>query len=309
MKKLIVFSSIALIGALISCDKVTNAYPKTGGTSELDWSLYPDGDSAYYVSQGLWPTFTANTNTLRNVMIEDFTGHRCQNCPASTANMESLAATDPARIYTVGIHAANNGLSAFQETSAEYPTNLYCDAGLEIGTYFGSIVGSTFIGNPAFCVNRIKANDQFTSNAGSAIANKTNACLSSTLKVNIQAETNYFASTRGLFLHTEVDVIDNSLTSELGLVVYLIEDSLVAKQLLLGTIDNNYVHRDILRGCIDNRTFGRTLDNSLLNSNGKYYANYSYVLPSQYNPDNMHLLIYVYDKVTMEIYQVIKKHL
>jgi hypothetical protein len=243
-------------------------------------------------------------------MIEDFTGHRCPNCPASTANMESLADTDPARIYTVGIHAANTGLSAFQETNTEYTNVLYCDAGLEIGTYFGSIAGSTFIGNPAFCVNRIKANDQFTSNAGSAIANKTNACLSSTLKVNIQAATNYFTSTRGLFLHTEVDVIDNSLTSELGLVVYLIEDSLVAKQTLAGgTYDDNYVHHDILRACIDNRTFGRTLDNSLLNSNGKYYANYTYALPSQYNPDNMHLLIYVYDKVTMEIYQVIKKHL
>jgi hypothetical protein len=51
-------------------------------------------------------------------------------------------------------------------------------------------------------------------------------------------------------------------------------------------------------------------------TNGKYYLDYSYILPNQlgpggetniHNADNMHLLIYVYDMSTLEIYQVIKK--
>ena len=322
MKKLLLAS--AAITALIftSCDKVENAYPEGSGTgtSTLDWGLYPDGDSAHY-AQNHWPVWTDNTNTLRNVLFEDFTGHQCTNCPASTANMESLIATNPERMFAAAIHSGPNGLTSFQVTSGEFPTIMYNDASFEIGTYFGSLSGSAFQGNPAFCVNRVKANDQFTSNAGSAITNKANTCLASVLQVNIQAATNYFPSTRGLFLHTEVDVIDNNITSDLGLVVYLIEDSLIGPQKgasnasfdtdgVVDGVNHDYVHRDIMRGCIDGKTFGRTLGAGDLNTgNGKYYVNYSYHLPDQYNVDNMHLLIYVYDKETMEIYQVIEKHL
>lgn len=326
MKKILIFAAVLAV-VISSCDKVKNAYPADTVSSSLDWSLYPDGDSAHYMSQGLWPTFSANTNTQRNVLIEDFTGHQCVNCPYQTDLMEQYIATNPSRIFGLAIHAGPTGLTGFQVTSTAYPTVFYCDPGLEIGKHFGQdIPGSAFLGNPAFCVNRTLANNQFTSNAGVTMTNKGNACLSSSLKINIQAETNYFASTRGLFLHTEVDKIDASLTSELGLVVCLVEDSLVARQLVLANttwdpdgspgdpntpdgINETYHHRDILRGCIDGKTFGRVLTASDLGSNGKYFVSYSYRLPDQYNVDNMKLYIYVYDKTTEEIYQVIEKHL
>ena len=314
-------SLVLVVGAILfSCDKVTNTHEKNTG-SGLDWSLYPGGDSITYVQAGLWPAFTDNANMLRNVLIEDFTGHQCFNCPGQTANMEQLIATNPTRIYGVAIHSGPIGMTGFQELNALYPNELFCDAGLEIGTFFGTIPGSTFFGNPAFCVNRVKANDQFTSNAGSTIANKTNNCLATTLKVNIQATSNYFASTRGLFLHTEVDKVDQTLTSDLGLVVYVIEDSLIGPQAVQTNNDTDgspadpdiadgilqaYIHRDIMRGCIDGRAFGRTLGAAELNANGKYYVNYSYKVPDELEVENMHLVIYVYDKTTMEIYQVIK---
>ncbi|WP_341904005.1 Omp28-related outer membrane protein [Fluviicola taffensis] len=314
MKKILILTAV-LATVIASCDKVKNAYPSNPVSSTLDWSLYPDGDSAYYVAQGLWPTFAANTNTQRNVLIEDFTGHQCVNCPASTANMEQLIATNPDHIYGLAIHAGPTGLTGFQVTSNEYPTVLYCDAGIEIGKHFGQdIPGSTFLGNPAFCVNRTKASNQFTSNAGTAIANKTATCLASPIRINIQAVTNYFPSTRGLFLHTEVDKVDASITSDLAVIVCLVEDSLVAPQLVPTSMDPDgkddvYVHRDILRGCIDGRTFGRVLTASDLGTNGKYFVSYSYKLPAQYSADNMKLYIYVIDKTTEEIYQVIEKHL
>lgn len=324
MKKFFILASV-LATVIVSCDKVRNAYPSNPVSSTLDWSLYPDGDSAHYAAQGLWPTFSANTNTDRNVLIEDFTGHQCVNCPFSTNLMEDLIATNPARIYGLGIHAGPTGLTGFQVTSSAYPTVLYCDAGLEIGKHFGQdIPGSSFLGNPAFCVNRAKANNQFTSNAGATMTNKTNTCLASTLKINIQAVTNYFPSTRGLFLHTEVDKIDASLTSELALAICVVEDSLLAPQLVPGNLDPDgspgdpntpdgraeaYVHRDILRGFLDGRTFGRVLTDADKGSNGKYFVSYTYRLPDQYNADNMKLYIYVYDKSTEEIYQVIEKHL
>jgi hypothetical protein len=319
MKKFLFFTfGISIL--LTSCDKVKNAYPKTTTNSTLDWSLYPDGDSAYYVSQGLWPTFSTNPNTLRNVLIEDFTGHQCINCPPSTLNMEQLIATNPNRIFGLAIHAGPTGMTGFQQTNSTFPNVLYCNASLEIGSHFGEeIPGSTFLGNPAFCVNRILGGNQFTSNAGSAISNKTNNALSSVLKVNLQAQLNYFTSTRGLFLHTEIDKIDAALTNEIAIVVCLVEDSLVGPQLVPSSswdqdgvqdgVYTQYVHRDILRGMIDNRTFGKVLSPDDLGSNNKYYVDYSYKLPNEYDPNNMKVYIYVYDKITQEIYQIIEKHL
>jgi hypothetical protein len=289
-----------------SCDKVTNPYPSSSSTGGLDWTLYPDGDSAHY-AQTEWPVFTPNTNTLRNVLIEDYTGHRCNNCPNAGTLLHNLINANPGRVFGAGTHTSALGMSDFQAVNAQYPEVLYNDLAFEIGHFFGAIPGTTFQGNPHGAVNRIPNGTDNTLNPGSWTST-TNTALSSTLRVNLQSAVNYFPSTRGIFLHTEIDKIDNSLTNALGQVVYLIEDSLVAPQLMPDLSHNaTYVHRDIMRDCIDGNAFGRTLTPANLGTNNKYYLNYSYKLPAQYNVAGMHLIIYVYDKTTYEIYQVIKQ--
>ncbi len=308
MKSFILASSIIALLLFASCDKVENAYPKAvaGGNGELDWTLYPDGDSANY-AQNHWPTWSANTNTLTNVLIEDFTGHRCFNCPNAAVLAHNLMTSNPGRVFVASIHSSNSGMSSFQQEDNEYPDILYNDISFAIGSHFGQKPGTSFNGNPHGAVSRLLTGTDNTSAPGTWTS-KTTTVMSSTLKVNLQAEHNYFASTRGLFLHTEIDVIDAGLTNELGLVVYVIEDSLVGPQLMPDLTKNDtYVHRDILRACIDGKEFGRTLKATDLGTNGKYYLNYTYKLPDVYDVTNMSLLIYVYDKTTEEIYQVIEE--
>lgn len=121
---------------------------------------------------------------------------------------------------------------------------------------------------------------------------------------------NYYPTTHGLFVHTEIDPID--LTNEsLSLVVYLLEDSLVAPQTMGDNTTNaTYVHRNIMRGCIDGKAFGRPLTTKEFNTDkGNYYVDYSYRLPDVYNAENMHILIYVYNTTTKEVYQVIEQEI
>lgn len=298
--------SVAASFFFSGCDRVENPFPPAVST-DLDQSLYPGNWNDYVNNE--WPTFSENTNTERNVLIEDYTGHKCVFCPAQTVNMKNLEATDPEHILTVAIHAGPLGLTELQEEgAAPYEHIFYNDEALYYGNYFGQLPGSNFSGNPMFTVSRAKYLDQYTI-TGQNLPTPTNAIRNSTLKVNIQAEVNYFASTRGMFLHTEVDKLDASLNA-LSMVVYLVEDSVVAAQSYPGGVtDIDYVHHDILRGCIDGQVLGRTITDAYLNANnGKYYLNYSYRLPDQYDPANVHLLIYVMDKNTLEIYQVIKEH-
>lgn len=290
-----------------SCDRVENPYPPIV-QADLDTTLYPGNWGDYVANE--WPVFTPNTNLFRNVLIEDFTGHQCVFCPAAADLAHALHESNPSRVFTASIHSGPTGMGDFQVVSLpNYPTDFTNAQGLEIGTYFGTNDGG-FIGNPRGTVNRFNNGYIFQSPAQwSSMMN--DQLTQNSLKVNIQSALNYYPSTKGAFLHVEVEKLDQNLTNELGVVVYLLEDSLIGDQKMSDNSHNSsYVHRDIHRGNIDGQTFGRVLGPDALIGN-KYYVNYSFLVPNQldgnFNAENTHLLIYVYDRTTWEIYQVIKQ--
>ncbi len=297
---------IFLIGlCLLSCDKIENPYP-TSISTQLDYTLYPGGDSIAYANSE-WPVFSVNNSSLRNVMLEDFTGHRCTFCPIAADTAHSIYGDYPQRVFVSTIHAGPEGLGSFQSVSSSYPIDWTNTSGLAIGEHFGSMPGSAFIGNPRGTINRILNGGQHTAGVNDW-RNYTQAAMATNLKVNLQAEINYYPSTGGVFIHSEIDILDQSINvNDLYTVVILIEDSVIGKQKMPdNSTDPNYIHRDIMRGSIGSFWQGNQLTVNQFN-NGKYYFNYSYALPSQYDDSNVHLLIYVRDAITEEVYQVIKK--
>lgn len=306
MKKILFIGLVGLLG-FTSCDKVEKIYPVAIAT-DLDYTLYPGGDSVAYASTE-WPVFTPNTNLLRNVVIEDFTGHQCTYCPIAADTADDIHHDYLDRVFVATIHAGPDGAGSFQATTADYPTDWTNPAGIAIGEHFGTIPGSAFVGNPRGTVSRILNSGQHTAHVNDWRTFSETA-MASPLDVNLQADVNYYPSTNGLFIHSEVEVLDPNLTNDLYTVVCLMEDTIVGKQKMPDNSANyNYVHKDVMRGTISSTWEGRQLTTNELDANGKYYFNYSYALPTTYNADNMHLLIYVRDAVTEEIYQVVKKKL
>jgi hypothetical protein len=310
MKKGILIVAFAIAFGLYllpSCDRVTNPYPPLVNL-ELDTTLYPGNWSDYLANE--WPTFTANTNTDRNVLIEDFTGHKCIYCPAAADLAHQLQLANPGRVHVASIHAGVDGIGDFQSVDAEYSLDFTNPDGLFIGIWFSTNDGG-FVGNPRGPVSRVTNGGNIFQNPGQWSSMTSTLLSENNLKVNLQADLNYYPSTKGAFLHVEVDKIDQNLTNELGIVAYLLEDSLVGDQKMSdNTHNHNYVHRDIHRKNLNNMPFGRQLTAADL-INGKYYVSYSFVVPNQldgnYNAENMHVLIYVYDMTTLEVYQVIKQ--
>jgi hypothetical protein len=307
---------------LSACNKIENPIEKTGIPASSFW-LYPYGDSLHY-SQNAMPSFLPNSNTDRNVLIESFTGHRCIFCGAVGHEADSIAEVNLNRAFVSSIHAGPSGLTVFQESNpgTVYAHDFTCPEGLETGLYFGdNYPNSPFVGIPFGMINRTDNGSGFlVVPPVSWNASTSSILLANNLKVNIQSAKNYYPSTRGVFVHTEVEVLDPTLTNELRIVVQLIEDSIIKPQQVQlaedtfdGTvdgIDHLYVHRDILRACIDGNAFGQELDATHLNAaNGKYYVDYAYELPMAYDASNSHLLIYVRDAVTEEVYQVIKQEI
>ena len=299
---------IFLFGFLfVSCDHVKNPYPPEVNL-ELDTTLYPGLWSDYENYD--WPIFSENTNTNRNVLIEDFTGHKCVFCPAAADLAHALHEADPSRVYIASIHAGPDGIGDFQSVSPpDYPLDFTNPEGVEIGLYFGENDGG-FPGNPRGTVNRFNNGTIFQS--PTQWTSMVNDQLSSNnLKINIQSELNYYEETKGAFLHVELDPVDANVSGNLGITVYLLEDSLVGDQKMSDNSHNsNYIHRDIHRGNLNASAFGRPVSSEDLNGD-KYYINYSFVVPNQldgqYNASNMHLLIYAFNTETWEIYQVVKQ--
>lgn len=320
MKQFIVLF-IAILGSiyLTSCDKIDNPFPPAQKV-DLDTTIYPGNWSDYVANE--WPDFsTIPAITDRNVLIEDFTGHNCSYCPSAAAVAHGLVQSNPDRVFVASIHASNtvDGMSSFQAVNAAqgYTLDFTNPNGLALGSYFGNtLVNSGFFGNPAGTISRTNDQGEYFPASGSW-STKTAAILSATLRVGIKAHVNYFETPKhGYFLHTEINILDNTLLPEnLAVVVYLLEDSLVAPQNVGNTYTPDYVHRDVFRGTIDNQLWGRTLSADYL-KNGKYYLDYSAILSNQldaagtgssHNADNMHLVIYVYDKNTLEILQVVEE--
>lgn len=311
MKKFLFILAIAAFG-LASCDKVENPYPPVPASTGT-YALYPNGDSAHYAAN-VWPTFTTNANTDRNILIEDFTGHQCIFCPAAAEAAHQLEVANPGRVYISTIHTGASGqMEAFQDlTPPTFVIDFTNAEGFAIGKKFGfDWPGSPFQGNPFGSISRKDHGNGYPVIAAGSWASSTDAMIAANEnKVNIQAVSSYYPSTRGFFLHAEIDVVDAGLSSDdLNIVVHLFEDTLVSPQKYPSSTDYNYVHRDIFRGSLDGFTFGRNLDAAHLTGAGTHEYFYIYELPAGYDSDNMHALIYVRDAVTEEIYQVIKQHL
>ncbi len=319
MKKLL-FIVVAICCFMInSCDKVENPFPPVVN-NELDTTIYNGNWADYVVNE--WPDFSTlpNEDPNRNALIEDMTGHNCAACPAAGEVAHTIHVSNPTRVFIASIHASNEvlGYGAFQAVNVGqgYTVDFVNNQSKELGNFFGNtLINSGFFGNPSGTVSRTNDAGEYFVASGSW-QSKVDAVLAAPLKVAIKAKVNYFETPKhGFFLHTEVEKLDAGITNDLAMVVYLIEDSLVAPQNVDNVLTTNYVHRDIFRGCIDGQTWGRTLTPDLMTGT-KYYLNYSYILPDQlvpvgnsstHNADNMHLLIYVYDKVSLEIYQIVDK--
>ncbi len=301
------FSLAIIFFLLCSCDHVENPYPPTVNI-DLDTNFYPGVWADYQNNE--WPSFEANSNTLRNVIIEDFTGHQCVFCPAAADLAHDLHMANPTRVFTAGIHAGPDGIGDFQTVSPpDYPTDFTNPQGVEIGSYFGETDGG-FPGNPRGTVNRFKNGNIFQSPA--QWTSMTDQIISNNdLKVNIQSKLNYYEATKGAYLHIEIDPKEANVISDLSIMVYLLEDSLVGDQKMSDNSHNTaYVHRDIHRGNLSGESFGRALSSENM-VNDKYQINYSFAVPNQldgvHNASNMHLLICAFNQSTWEIYQVTKQ--
>lgn len=281
---------LALASGIGSCDKVDAPYSTV--SSNIDTVLYPP------------PAYSINPNAPRKVLIEDYTGHTCGNCPDAAVVLKGILSSNP-NVVALAVHA---GSTFAPPQLPKYPD----DWRTPVGTAFDNRFGVSAAGQPNGLVNRRPVN-------GSPIvfhtswANLVNQYLSEdpVADVELAVKTYYEASSRRLVTYVHSGFLEN-VAGEVNLGVYLVEDSIIGAQKWYnqGFVDDyvhDYVHMDMLRSNIS-PVWGVSLGTDI-SAGAILRREWQVVLPQELNEAHVKVLAMVYKVGNNEVIQATDVHI
>lgn len=220
-----------------------------------------------------------SSEAKRAVLVEEFTGQRCINCPEAHEQLAQIQKEyGEDKVIAVCIHASALAVSPLKTKVGE--------------EYYKHWKGD---GVPSAIINRSGRMQQVSAWAGII-----NSELQKPTSVSLSMTNKYNAANRQL----SIDV--NALSREKfdgKLQVWIVEDGIVAKQLLKGNrVDANYVHNHVFRAAV-NGTWGTDI---ALQENVEAKSNFSIQLDAKWNEKNISIVTFVYNDSGVQ--QVIKQH-
>lgn len=210
----------------------------------------------------------------RCVLIEDFTGQRCSNCPRATATIESLQEQYGAEnVVAVGIHSGPLGFAG----NSKY-VGLMTDTGNEY--YMSNNIPS----QPYGVINRTSKSGN-DSEWGTIVYNE----IQKTAPVSITLANSYDSNSRTATIDVSMLGI-NGVSGKLQ--VWLIEDGITALQMMQdGTVNYDYVHNHVFREAV-NGTWGEDVS---IAEGATAAKQYTVTLSDKYVAENVSVVAFVYN--------------
>lgn len=218
--------------------------------------------------------------TGKTVLIKDFTGVRCNNCPAAAEyahNLQHQLGED--HVFIMSVHAGY-----LAQPSGQFP-NFLTDEGTEWYNNNES--------NPLFSVDHVALTDGNTFYVEQIDAPVANA-LNEEQSFEIVVTTHYNEATRQLEMEARAIALGDR-DGRFSLTVCLVEDHIIGWQMLPGGLDREYDFRNVFRGTL-NGTYGVVFEEEHVASNDDYIFSYGTTLDEAYNADECYLMVYVADR-------------
>lgn len=241
MKKLLF--GLSLIFALASCDTV----------SEKD--RYVEAD---------------DIEVARKVLLEEFTGQRCTNCPAAHAVIEKLQEQYGDDLIVVSIHAGNFGIPAEDG-------GLMQEEGDEYAAHWGISV------YPCGVVDRnsgVLNSDAWAASIRDDMGKETSLDLG--IEANVSGD------------RKEITVDAKMATSskvEGNLQLWVVENDIIGFQIDGNNRLNDYVHNNVFRSCV-NGLWGESVT---LLPNENYDESYTIAVDEEWDVDNLFIVGFIYN--------------
>lgn len=230
----------------------------------------------------------------KRVIIEEFTGVRCPNCPQGHEIIASILTANPNRVFAVSMHPINSlgapysfSIQDFRHTKAQNMFDYLGQIGLE----------------PAAGVDRV-----LFSGEGNVLLEKSkwNAKVAEQLAKNTPLNI-YLTTKYDSISHEAIIVVELHYTQTISeqnrLTIALIESDIVTAQLNGAVIDTFYSHKHIMRDFLT-ATLGDPINESLIAGRVIRKA-YRQTLDSLWIPENVKAVAYVHRfEANKDVYQV-----
>lgn len=274
MKRTLLYTAcFMLLGAFASCDVIdeNNRYIEVEGES----TDTPDA-----------------TKAVQRVLIEEFTGRKCVNCPDGAAIVHDLQNYYPGQVIAIAIHAGNLAPAPVGAFLGE--PDFQTDAGDEYDDFFA--VQS----NPAALINRMRfSGEDWAVTKKDKWMTYTISALEKTPVCELTPSCEYDAATRMLTITTQAEAFQN-MPADLRLGVALTESHIIGKQEMHDGMNAEYEHNHVFREAV-NDTWGENFP-SLTEGETKTFT-HSIELYEEYVPENCHVVVYVYENASKLVLQ------
>ena len=242
------------------------------------------GKNQNSVSDTTYIESPVQTPEAKHVVIEEFTGVRCPNCPQGHQIINAIKTANPGKVIAVSFHPINSlgapypfSAHDFRSQKSQSLFDYLGQIGLEPAA---GIDRTVFSGETKILLDKSK----WTSQVANQLAN--------TPKANIDLKTSYNSTSRELTMVVEIHYTQ-AVSEENKVTVLLAESDIVTAQLDGSVIDTFYTHKDIVREFIS-ETQGDIISATL--EPGRVVRKvYKKVLDAGWKEDDMYLVAYLHE--------------
>ncbi len=222
----------------------------------------------------------------RNLLIMEFTGNSCKNCPTGASQIEKIKNSNPpGRVISVGLHPEGNPNTEPVASKYTYPEKqcFWSKTATELYKYYDPS------GFPSAIFNGLKKSmstailDWFTIAAED---------LQVPAKMTISASTDFDPESRELTVSYEVD-FGNTIVKDLNLSVWVVENKIMGTQTMAdGKLNPDYEHNHVLRESL-NGAWGEPIGSSF-DSDSFVSGQASGILDEKWVAENCEVVVFVY---------------
>jgi hypothetical protein len=278
MKKFlsILITLTMIITVVISCDKIDKPYQVERNVVECDTPSFPALDK---------------NSVIQKYLLEDYTGHKCQNCPRAQRIATKLKTQMGDTLILMAVHSGTQSKPEENNGDCSYSTDYRTEVGdrytekFNISSYPTGMINRMFFGGEqSFGSGKWESNFNSLSREAPRIG------------VQIISE-----ESNGAFCVFVKTTLLSDISTQIRLNVLLIESGMVSPQ-KDGTADScGYVHNHVLRTAI------APVEGDNLNiaaANNSQIKGYSFKLNDAWKKENCHIIAFIHDANTDEIIQV-----
>lgn len=243
-------------------------------------------------------SFKTNSIVTRRVLLENYGGMKCGNCPPANDSATYLKNLYGNEVAVINIHSG-----FFASPNTTYPTDFRTQAGYAWDNFFGI----SMVGNPNGMVNRkdypsnhVKSHNTWHSEIAGFIGQSAIA--------EISVSHTYNPGNRLLNVDIKTKFSGTS-SANYKLVAALTEDGIVATQLDYtlpsgSQINTSYVHNHVLRESLLG-SWGSLLNTLPVATNDSIISTVTnFSISPNYNDNNLNIVAFIYDTLTFEVMQV-----